>query len=732
MIALGLRVVLRGGRESAARIAAIAAGVSVGVVLIMLAIATLNGLHTRDLHSGWLATSLRNRQPGVTSPEADALLWRRTSDQFRSQSIARVDVAATGPSSPVPPGISRLPAAGQFYASPALAKLLRSSAPDQLGNRFPGRLVGTIDRAGLPSPHALIILVGYDRNQLAGQPGVITVHSIESAPIKHTYTTFQAVALGIGAAGLLVPVLIFVGMATRIAAARREQRLAAMRLVGASVTQVAALAAIEAAGAALIGTAIGTGLFYALRPTLAGIQLTGDSWFTSDLSLGWLALTILLVGVPLGAAVSALGTLTRVRVSPLGVTRRTRPTTPKATRLIPLGLGVLLLGIFALAGHPYSRGASSTYAPTIVAAFILIIAGIVVAGPWLTRAFTRLLATKSARAATLIASRRLADNPAAAFRAVSGLILAVFVGSVFAGGAATASSSTALGDDPGADSTVITRPTDTPIPAALADRITLQLRSLKGVNAVTLIRADPRGDANGFAQGLIACTDLTATPEIGRCATHSVISLPLYALDVGHSQPGTTWPATSDLRVGLDQLPVQAIVIATDGASATLDRVRTSIEAAAPAALSIPKTLSQLSAATLRDVSQLQHLADLAILLSVLIAGCSLAVAVAGGLLERQRPFSQLRLNGTPLKVLRRVVLLEAAVPLIGLAIVSAAGGLLTATLLLRAVRGATIHLPGSAYYLTILAGLGIALTLVAATMPLLSRISSPSNAPTE
>lgn len=98
--------------------------------------------------------------------------------------------------------------------------------------------------------------------------------------------------------------------------------------------------------------------------------------------------------------------MTRVRVSPLGVTRRATPAAPKATRLIPLGLGLLLLAVFALAGHPYSRGASSTYAPTIVAAFILIIVGIVVAGPWLTRAFTRLLAIRSARPATLIASPR--------------------------------------------------------------------------------------------------------------------------------------------------------------------------------------------------------------------------------------------------------------------------------------------------------------------------------------
>ena len=36
------------------------------------------------------------------------------------------------------------------------------------------------------------------------------------------------------AAALLFPVLIFVGAATRLSAARREQRFAAMRLVGAT------------------------------------------------------------------------------------------------------------------------------------------------------------------------------------------------------------------------------------------------------------------------------------------------------------------------------------------------------------------------------------------------------------------------------------------------------------------------------------------------------------------
>ena len=48
--------------------------------------------------------------------------WLLRDDVFDGQVIYRVDVAVTGPSSPVPPGIPRDPGPGQYYASPALAQ----------------------------------------------------------------------------------------------------------------------------------------------------------------------------------------------------------------------------------------------------------------------------------------------------------------------------------------------------------------------------------------------------------------------------------------------------------------------------------------------------------------------------------------------------------------------------------------------------------------------------------
>ena len=57
-------------------------------------------------------------------------------------------------------------------------------------------------------------------------------------------------------------------------------------------------------------------------------------------------------------------------------------------------------------------------------------AGLVIAGPWLTMVGSRLMARRTSRPAALIAGRRLADNPQAGFRAISGLVLALFVTSV--------------------------------------------------------------------------------------------------------------------------------------------------------------------------------------------------------------------------------------------------------------------------------------------------------------
>jgi hypothetical protein len=106
-----------------------------------------------------------------------------------------------------------------------------------------------------------------------------------------------------------------------------------------------------------------------------------------------------------------------------------------------------------------------------------------------------------------------------------------------------------------------------------------------------------------------------------------------------------------------------------------------------------------------------------------------LAVATIAGVSERKRPFSLLRLTGVPLNVLRRVVALETAAPLIVIALGSALLGLIASDLFLRSMLGLTLRLRGVTYYLIVLGGLLGSLAIISSALPLLSRITRPEDA---
>jgi hypothetical protein len=78
------------------------------------------------------------------------------------------------------------------------------------------------------------------------------------------------------------------------------------------------------------------------------------------------------------------------------------------------------------------------------------------------------------------------------------------------------------------------------------------------------------------------------------------------------------------------------------------------------------------------------------------------------------------------------VVALENAAPLLVIAVVSVGTGLLAAGLFLRSELGESLRSPGAGYYLIVLAGLVASLGVIAATLPLLKRITGPEVARNE
>jgi hypothetical protein len=744
MIRLGLRLTLGSGREALLRVLVTAAAVALGVGLLLAALAGINGLHAQSDRGAWLNSAV---QPTPPASPASGLWWQPSTDSFGSQLIDQIDVAAAGPGAPIPPGMSRLPGPGQYFASPALVSLLRSQPADELRDRYPGRLVGTIGGAGLPSPNSLIIVIGHDVGQLSKQPAAIEIGAIHRG-LANCYGCQSVVGSGpvlefilVGAAvALVLPILILIATASRLSAARREERFASMRLVGATPRQISKISAVEAVIAALAGVVLGFGLFFAVRPLLYHVPITGAPLAQGDLSLHAVDILIAVVGVPIAAVVSARLALRRVQISPLGVTRRVRKRPPGIARILPLLAGIAFLAYFDAAGKP---GAVGSQLLELLVGFVLLIVGLVLAGPWFTTAGSRIMANRASRPATLIAGRHLLDNPKAAFRFVSGLVIALFVASAAIGALSSVTHATG-GSSANASLSTLADPfctystTDCPtasVVASVPHSVLNDLRATPGVQGVAVVHEAPNQTQEGRSFGVVACDELAKTPAIGRCAPRATAASVGYFLSkvLGHTANAsiTTWPSWNLSATQLASIPVSAVVVATNGSSSAIERVRTELERAFPLQ-GTPVTVEALDPSTARLLTMIQAMTDVIIVASLIIAACSLAVNVAAGLTERRRPFSLLRLTGVPRKLLHRVVTLESALPLLIVAAVSIVVGLLAAALYLHSQVGLAFILPGFSYWITVIGGLAASMAIIAATFPILDRITGPEVARNE
>jgi hypothetical protein len=741
MIRLALRLAVAGGREALARLAIIAVAVAVGSGLLLTVVAGVHAVNSQNGRYAWLNTGLV-QNPANTGPAAPApALWNSRWDFFDGNQIGRLDVAMTGPGFPAPPGVSRMPGPGEYVVSPALADLLRTTPADQLGNRYPGHEIGVIGTAGLPAPTSLLIIVGRTPAELEPLAHTHKVDRIETRDPRdckgcQAGTTNDGIdlILSVVAAALAFPLLMFIGTATRLSAARREERFAAMRLIGATPRQISLIATVESTVAALGGVILGFGVYFALRPAVATVAFTGERFFPSDIRITVLDAIVVLLGVPVAAAVAARVALRRVRISPLGVSRRTTPKPPRVARLIPMLAGLAELAYF-IGRRPETT--DEQIAAYLTGIFVVMI-GLVVAGPWLTMVGSRLLAGRARRPAALIAGRRLADNPKAGFRAVSGLMLALFVTAVASGAITTMNAErglpiggSTLTNMMGADFWGPDLPHGQSPPTA-AD-VPASVRAIPGVGDVVLVRANPDfkldvpSDTN---PGLIACSVLARYPAAGECPPGAQVAqvyggLTALPADERH------FPAASYTVDQLSSLPLLAVDVETDGTRPAVERLRTVLETAFPSQRA-PSTDAEDRRMEMKQLVQWQRLADVVILTTLPIAGCSLAVAIAGGLSERKRPFSLLRLTGVRLQMLRHVIALESAVPLLLVAVLATGIGLLTAQLFLKAQLDYDLHPPGLAYWLLVAAGVIASLGIIASTLPLLRRITGPETARNE
>lgn len=793
MYRLGLRLTLRSGREPFVRLMVTALAVAIGVAIMLGVLADFHAFTTANNRPSWESTrgqALSSGYPAATRSE----LWNYGNDIYQGQTIERLDVARLGPHAPIPPGISNLPPAGEYYASPALAALIRSVPRDELGGRFPGRMAGTIGQQALTGPDELVIYVGYAPAKLAALPATTLVSKIATAPGRQIWTHYFRDAFVVGAIAFLFPILILIGTATRLAAARREERYAALRLVGATSRQISVISSVDAVISALLGAILGIVMFLALQPSLADTAITSQKYFASEVTPTAAGYLIVLIGVPAASAISSLLSLRRVRISPLGVSRRVTPPAPAAWALAPLLIGVVLF-IVGLRMTNSQRIGPATYL-----GLIIILIGLVMAGPWLTAQAARLLRRNMAGASGLLAARRIGDNPKAAFRSVRGLVLAVFLGTVLAGLLPTVEAITATPSARALSTVLLDGFTAAPVcgnnanctggatgqanplaqSSAQQQRIALEglppqtaaallsgLKKIRGAIAIPfyspLHSSRPGGigssgvgsgghvkggqSPGGPGQGglvvngppptaVMSCAGLRELAVLGQCASgHAAVVVQtgqLFSDNPRYSTQPIASTSSPAAPANVSNLHLQGLLVKVNG-PATLERVRTYLTAHATQSASgtAPRTFGEAVQARAAIADTVQRLLYIAVVLTLIVAGCSLAVSVGGSLVERKRPFTLLRVTGAPRSTLYRVVFAEAVLPLVAATVVAAVLAYLIAVLTVSrlAPAGTPVPVPGDSYFLTMGTGLISSLLIILASLPLLGRITGPDRA---
>ncbi|HEY5629528.1 MAG TPA: FtsX-like permease family protein, partial [Candidatus Limnocylindrales bacterium] len=377
----------------------------------------------------------------------------------------------------------------------------------------------------------------------------------------------------------------------------------------------------------------------------------------------------------------------------------------------------------------------------------------------------------------LLAGRRLLDDPRASFRAIGGVVMAVFVGSAYLAMATFITSLAPTADQLAVRPDVLfaSVPGDQ---GAVADAAAAKAQATAGVEGAVVLRemmVTPAGAAEGSTISDFAvvadCQALVATLAADGLSCGSGLEhlgpggKPLPAgTAMSIKYLGGFWTSTAPVHevpiaipadrvdryapegqaaaargvlpavivepwaVGakLSALLPTRIVVRTDGSTAAIERARTALETVMPT--SVVSTVGEEVTDAGASVTELGRVVSLGVIVAMLIAGATLAISVITGLLERRTPFALLRLTGMPVRRLQAILLLEAAAPLGAVAMLSAFLGTGVAQLLLRTLMANRPEIPIPGPDLGVVALLTVAtagaLGVVGLALPLVPRIT--------
>lgn len=236
--------------------------------------------------------------------------------------------------------------------------------------------------------------------------------------------TYQMLS-GLALALLVIPLASLSGAAARLSARRRDDRLATLRLLGATPATVVSITVLESAMVATAGALAGVVVYLAISPLVGLIPFGGAPIGAASIILGPLAIAAIVGAVVLLAAGSAIVGLRKVVISPLGV--RLKQTAPRMSWLRGLAGGVVVIVAVVVLQSFGMLPDYTAVAVAIAAVFSVGVAVLNLAGPWVIWLMAKAQVKRAPTAARLIAARTILEAPKVAWRQVNGLAMTSFV-----------------------------------------------------------------------------------------------------------------------------------------------------------------------------------------------------------------------------------------------------------------------------------------------------------------
>ena len=412
------------GRAGRLRWILVTAGLALCTLVLLLAASIGPALDSRDVRTA--ALSPTSAPVGPTDASLDPALlqpsWFQVTEStsvYRGDRVQVVELAALDPTvAAPPPGVDRFPGPGQVVVSPALAELL--NGPD--GEGFRSRLgsddiVGTIAVDGLAAPGELRLYRGVAADPVAWRPYRVADGwgggFVASSAVTYgvSGTGLVTVFLTAGVTIVIVPLLLFVALMSRVGSAARDRRDAGLRLVGATAGQLRVITIVETGTAALAGILAGAAGFLLARQAAPLMSVGPGGFFPGDLAPSPAALLVIGIAVP----VLAVGSVLAVRrPDPLGVARqqsRTRPARRLGWRLLIPAAGAVLLWALPQSDFGLLPGLGAGIVALLVSAAVVL--------PWVVERLARVL--PDGPPAWQLAVGRLRLDPGTPARVVAGL-----------------------------------------------------------------------------------------------------------------------------------------------------------------------------------------------------------------------------------------------------------------------------------------------------------------------